>query len=184
MNQAASDDSNNSFPLFKPWDALALLRDVQRKAFKPGTEVFSEATNLFFFDLVTEHDSQNFSSYLGLLREEGVQFSAEFDAFEAAWRQDEWNHYLGYRRLYTICSGRDEDDVHRETIGRKADFQPMAPLLDEEFKICLVLAYDEHLPDIVQLLTEHSMERVRSAMLRHFSDTLLAGEGDDEKKDD
>lgn len=129
-------------PRHKEWNAIELLRDVTSDQLKK-IDNFEEAKELFLFDMITEYDSQHLSEYINTMEKSGMQFTDEFNLFKSAWMKDEWNHYVGYRRLYSLSSSIDENDLHQDVINREYDFTPISHMLSDEFQLCLVLAYDE-----------------------------------------
>jgi hypothetical protein len=131
-----------SFPVQRPWDSADLLGDVQLPDLLKANRM-EHVEELFLFDMNTEYDAMNLYTYLRAREAEGHKFTDDFWAFVKAWREDEWNHYVGYRQLYALCTGRSEQDLHEQVVARPADFRPVETFLDDEFKICLVIAYDE-----------------------------------------
>ena len=69
--------------------------------------------------------------------------TSEFDVFERAWRSDEWNHYQGFLTIYAILYNQPEDEVVKLLRQREPNFVPVSRFLDDEFKTCVVMAYDE-----------------------------------------
>ncbi len=122
---------------------MEVLKGITKNDIKLPESEFTSATDLLKFDMLTEFDSQNFCDYLKKRRKSGLHFSDEFDVFERVWKKDEENHYIGYRRLLSLFTGLNEDTLHEEAINRSVDFGYIEEFLQDEFMICLVLAYDE-----------------------------------------
>lgn len=136
-------------PRTRPWDSLALLAGLDRTDVSlPDAELVPHVA-LLDYAMVTEFDSQNFDDYLTKLAGEGLVFTPEFMAFRAAWRWDEWNHYVGYRRLVHMFTEVPEPALHRRTTSRPADFSGLTEFLEDEFLICMTFAYDE-------IVTQHA----------------------------
>jgi hypothetical protein len=143
MNRAlTSARTLPSFPVRRPWNSADFLGDVQMSDLRKSNRM-EHVEELFLFDMNTEYDAMNLLRHLRSKAAGGSRFSADFWAFVDAWQADEWNHYVGYRHLYSLCTGRSTDDIHAQVQARPVDFRPVESFLDDEFKICLVIAYDE-----------------------------------------
>jgi hypothetical protein len=90
--------------------------------------------------MLTEYDADNLSKYLTT---KTITFSKEFLAFKGAWSHDEWNHYLGFRRIYSLLYDTPEDQIAKTLALDVGDFDPIADFLEDEFTTVLILAYDE-----------------------------------------
>lgn len=132
-----------AFPRSRAWESADLLRGLSPGDVGVRGDALSAPRQLFEFDMYTEYDSEHFCQYLERRQQAGAQFSPEFLAFERVWRRDERNHYLGYRRLLAICGGPSEEVSHERMLARSANFAPIEQYLEDEFMICIVLAYDE-----------------------------------------
>jgi hypothetical protein len=140
---------NRFMPRARPWDSLALLGRLDRHDIALSHATLSPHLKLLDYAMVTEFDAQNFDDFLTKRASDGVIFTPEFMAFRAAWRWDEWNHYIGYRRIMHILTGIPEAELHERTIRRPYNFDAIAPFLEDEFLICMTFAYDE-------IVTQHS----------------------------
>jgi hypothetical protein len=141
-NTFRKDRKAVTFPLQRPWNSADLLGDVQLPDLRKSNRM-EHVEELFLFDMNTEYDAMNLFTYFQSREAGGYRFSPDFWAFVNAWREDEWNHYVGYRQLYSLCTGRSADELHEQVRARPFDFRPVETFLDDEFKICLVIAYDE-----------------------------------------
>lgn len=130
-------------PHARPWDSFELLSGIGRKDVALSDEELQPHLNLIEYDMFTEFDSQNFDGFLTKCATRGLVLTPEFMAFRAAWKWDEWNHYLGYRRLVHLLTGAPEEQLHQRAVARPCDFDSLGHLIQDEFSICLVLAYDE-----------------------------------------
>jgi len=123
-----------------PWDSLDLLRDLTPSAIQMTPEERAAREAFLWDDLCSEYDAE----FLCLrLEASALPFSAEFHSFEKAWRRDEFNHYLGFRRLYSLIYGEAEEAITVRLNQRVADFAFIDRLFHDEFRLCLLLAYDE-----------------------------------------
>jgi hypothetical protein len=138
----AKDRKVVPFPLQRPWNSADLLGDVQLPDLHKSNRM-EHAEELFLFDMNTEYDAMNLYTYFRSREAAGELFTPDFWAFVKAWREDEWNHYVGYRQLYSLCTGRSAEDLHQQVQARPSDFRPVETFLVDEFKICLVISYDE-----------------------------------------
>ncbi len=126
-----------------PWNALDALRPLTAASLTLSVSERAENQQYFSEDLCSEYDAENLCIELERLRDAGQQYSAEFWSFERVWRRDEFNHYLGFQRLYHLLYGEDEAEIARRLKERSADFTAFLHFLTDEFKLCLMLAYDE-----------------------------------------
>lgn len=142
LNAIKRDRRALTFPVQRPWNSADLLSDIQLSDLRKANRM-EHAEELFLFDMNTEYDAMNLFAHLRAKTADGYKFTQDFWAFINAWRADEWNHYIGYRMLYSLCTGRTAADLHAEVKARPFDFRPVETFLSDEFKICLVIAYDE-----------------------------------------
>jgi hypothetical protein len=156
MNSLAT----NFVPRSRPWDTRAHFSSLDRRDVALSDAALAPCLKLIDDAMVTEFDSQNLDNHFSTLAHEGLMFTPEFLAFRAAWRADEWSHYIGYRRLLHLLTSVPEAELHHRTVSRPCDFSPLAPFLEDEFLICMVLAYDE-------IVTRHACSLARN-MYRLF----------------
>jgi hypothetical protein len=124
----------------RPWNALELLEGISAKDIHLSEDVREEFERLIWHDLCSEYDAEHFCL---MLEDSGLSFSEEFISFEKVWRRDEYNHYLGMRRIYHLLHGEDEQSITERLKQRVPDFADMKEFFTDEFKLCIVLAYDE-----------------------------------------
>ncbi|MEE2941109.1 MAG: hypothetical protein VX460_12030 [Planctomycetota bacterium] len=93
-----------------------------------------------FQDLVAEYDARLLEAEL-LTR--GTRLSAPFLEFLSAWAADEEKHADALDRLYRGAFGADGDSLFSRLRARRGDFSSLASFLDDEFKLGVMLAYDE-----------------------------------------
>ena len=130
-------------PLRKPWSSRTMLRGVGRCDLEPAGDI-AATSEVLLFDMNTEYDAMNLSDHFKQrMAAGGLELSPEFLAFCQAWLADEWNHYEGYRLLYSLCTGKPEQELHHEVISRPVNFEPIVDFIRDEFSICMVIAYDE-----------------------------------------
>lgn len=127
-------------PKSKPWDSASLIGHLKRSDILQNDTNIEDLRKLFWKDLCSEYDAENFCKYL---ENSHINLSDDFKSFEFVWRRDEFNHYLGFRHIYSICFGVSKEEISNKVIKRSVDFEPILGLLEDEFKICLLLAYDE-----------------------------------------
>ncbi len=126
------------------WHALELLGTLTPADFTRMTADQRAAEEPMFWESVcSEYDAENLCLELERRRDAGAYYSPEFWSFEKVWRRDEMNHYVGFRRLYTLIYGKPEAEIEAEMQQRAADFSAFGEFLTDEFKLCLMLAYDE-----------------------------------------
>ncbi len=127
-------------PKSQPWNSESLIGHIQQNSIKLPTEIILQNQKTFWDNLCSEYDAENFCLFL---EENHISLSPEFKAFEFVWRRDEYNHYIGFKRIYSILYGLPFEAIDTELKCRPVDFSPIKVMLGDEFKICLLLAYDE-----------------------------------------
>lgn len=120
-----------------PWRAEDILRDSSSLKMPEGDP--DKIRAILYHDMVSEYDARLFSTYVYSLN---LPLSPEFRSVEEVWRRDEENHFNGFRIVNQAVLGVTEEDM-KEVYARKANFDPISHLLEDEFSILLVSAYDE-----------------------------------------
>ena len=143
-----------------------------------------ESEQFLWEDLCSEYDAENLCIELERLSAQGQFYSPEFWSFEKVWRRDEFNHYIGFQRLYHLVYGTPESAIAARLQARPADFTPFLDFLTDEFKLCLMLAYDElcttrayavdmpYYRAFGQPLVEEWMHKVRGDEAIHYMNAL------------
>ena len=98
----------------------------------------SSMKDVVLHDMHSEKDSEYFSK---AIHELNISFSEDFLAFERLWLKDEFNHYMGFRYLLGLIFEESISEVEKHSLP--PDFGTLIPLLQDEFHLCLLLAYDE-----------------------------------------
>lgn len=126
-------------PLAKPWSAMDLFSTVNAEDIRVDEVKKNEYRPFIMADLCVESDASN------LYRElvEHHTLSKEFRQFLEPWHQEEINHATGFCRIMNLLFGMDDAQLIREVTLRKADFSRLESVLDDEFKLAIMLAYDE-----------------------------------------
>lgn len=102
--------------------------------------VIEDSQDTLWNNMISEFDAENFCIYL---ETENLNLSPEFKAFEFVWRRDEYNHYIGFQHIYSTLYDKPKEEIINSLSNRTVNFQPIREMLEDEFKICLLLAYDE-----------------------------------------
>lgn len=121
-------------------NSVALIEEFAPQYLKVTDKLLEEIHDIIWGDLCAEHDAENFCKYL---QQSGMSFTLEFKEMEKLWRRDEFNHYLGFRQLYSLLYHKSFEEIERELATCEPDFIPIKEFLQDEFSICVVLAYDE-----------------------------------------
>lgn len=132
--------TNQFTPRANIWSALDFLDGITSSSFTILPDRRESIADTMWSNICAEYDAENFCKKLEELNH---SFPPEFLAFERAWRRDEFNHYLGFRRLYSLAFGLDEEEIHRKVIARPINFGPISEFLQDPFMICMIVAYDE-----------------------------------------
>jgi hypothetical protein len=123
------------------WESREFLQGLTRNDISLPEKVITEREGFFWNAMLTEYDAKNFGRHL--LEVNACNLSSEFLAFERAWSRDEWNHYIGFRSIYSMLYNYAENEIATNIENEKGDFRLIKEFSDDEFKICLLLAYDE-----------------------------------------
>ena len=122
------------------WTSAKALQGLTKADIRLSSEEVANRKEFLWNAMLTEYDAKNLVRYLTT---RDIEFSPEFLSFKRAWSRDEWNHYLGFRQIYSLLYDEPEEKIAAQLEMDSGNFEPIAKFLDDEFKICLVLAYDE-----------------------------------------
>ncbi len=125
------------------WSSIEVLAPVTPADIAMPADERAEHAQSLWEDLCSEYDAENLCLELERRRDAGAEYSPEFWSLEKVWRRDEYNHYVGFQRLYHLMYGIDEVEIDRRVSSRPADFTPFDDLLRDELTLCLMMAYDE-----------------------------------------
>jgi hypothetical protein len=95
---------------------------------------------ILWHEICSEYDARRFAQHI---HESGMVLSREFLRFEKAWLRDENAHYIGFRNLYSIMYSKPAAELAKSVRGRKSGFSELVPFIEDEFRVCVLLAYDE-----------------------------------------
>lgn len=138
--------NSNSYPLTTfipksiPWNSVELIGSLNKQDVLLSDAVLAEQKNTFWDNLCSEYDAENFCLFL---EKKQIPLTSDFKAFEYVWRRDEFNHHVGFRHIYSILYNTPLESINEQLKQRCVNFAPLELMLEDEFKICLVLAYDE-----------------------------------------
>lgn len=117
-----------------------MLQGLGRGGISLHLEEVAHRKDFLWNAMLTEYDATNLTRYLAT---KDKNFSSEFHRFKHAWSRDEWNHYLGFRLVYAVLYSEPEGEIAGKLEMESGDFGPIAEFLEDEFSVCLLLAYDE-----------------------------------------
>lgn len=129
-----------AWALRRSWDLDAVLPESLVTPEGAGPFAPEEHEARVFQDLVAEYDARLLETEL--LRRDST-LSGPFSEFLAAWAADEAKHTDALQRLYRGAFGVDRAALDERLAPREGDFAPLEPYLDDEFKLGVMLAYDE-----------------------------------------
>lgn len=142
--QALPIDRTSRFvPLGDTCRSLDMLDGLTRTDVILPDEELASCHRQLWTNVAVEYDAESLCVLLGERRARGMRFTDEFLAFEKAWRRDEYQHYLGFRRMYSLLFGTAEEELHRRVRSRVPDFERLEEHLQDEFGILLLVGYDE-----------------------------------------
>ena len=127
-------------PLRRGWSAEELLRGVRPQDVTCTPAAAREHEARIWIDLVAEYDARILQREL-LSRD--ADFTPEFLSFLDAWAKDEEHHAAGLLRLYSLVTGEAEASVAHRLDERRGDFVARGGWLADEFKLAVLVAYDE-----------------------------------------
>jgi hypothetical protein len=127
-------------PRVVKWSAHELLGGVTTDHVTASPELRRAVRRNLWGDMCAEYDSEHLWQHLNT---GGFDFSTEFRSALAEWRSDERNHYVGLRHICSTMYDVAEEEIDTEMTDRRADFSAIQGFLTDEFRICVVLAYDE-----------------------------------------
>jgi hypothetical protein len=91
-------------------------------------------------EICSEFDARRLAEYVHGVH---LPLSGEFRTFETGWLRDEHNHYTGFRQLYSTMYRVPTGDLISRVETRRSHFGAMSRFLTDEFRLCVLLAYDE-----------------------------------------
>ena len=95
---------------------------------------------MFWHSTCTEYDSKRFYKKIKLSK---LKISHPLELFLNKWLQDEISHANGFIKIYSTIYNQDEVFVREKLDSRLSDFSMIDDFFEDEFKLCLLLAYDE-----------------------------------------
>lgn len=122
------------------WLTADLQQAWENEAAPPCPRAKAALHDSLWHSLATEYDARHLSAFL---RQQPMPLSPAFWAMERAWAEDEDNHFRGLSWLYTRLYDVSEAEIAARLGERTPDFSRLAPLLSDEFRLCVVLAFDE-----------------------------------------
>lgn len=130
-------------PRRNAWNAAAPLDQIALHPVPFSPQQRAYFRDFFWHDLCAEWDAHNLSQALHR-RHARQPFSPEFMRFHDAWYRDEQTHATGFLRLLTWISGEAAEDLVQRVQSRPTDFQVLEAFFADEFKLCVLFAYDEY----------------------------------------
>jgi hypothetical protein len=122
------------------WDSITMLDGITLKDLQVTDKLLEQSRDIIWGDLSSEYDAKHFSDFLS---QSGLQFTPEFEAFKTLWRRDELNHYLGFRQIYSVLYEKRTDSIDQAMAAHQPNFVPIQEFLEDEFRVCVLIAYDE-----------------------------------------
>lgn len=121
-----------------PWRYDGIITQPHLLTAPPAAE-FEAVKDILHHDMVAEYDGRRFAEYL---RGVNIELNPEFSDVLNVWADDEDNHYKGFKLLNEQVFGLTPDELV-ESNNRVANFAPLTHLLEDEFSILVLSAYDE-----------------------------------------
>lgn len=121
------------------WRVDDLFKDVNPNDIVISPNERARLHNLFMADMEVEIDSKNL--YDTLYANQLV--SKELDNFLKPWLYEELKHADAFRKILSLIYHLDESQLYKSMTNHSCDFKPFENLLEDEFKLCVLFAYDE-----------------------------------------
>src|ERR1044072_5668252 len=94
-----------------PWSTRELIGHFTRKDILLDSETITEIKDGLWNDVCSEYDAENFCNYL---KNSNISLTSDFKSFEFVWRRDEFNHYEGFRYIYSLLYDVPEDELAQQ----------------------------------------------------------------------
>jgi rubrerythrin len=94
---------------------------------------------LFLSDMGVESDAKNLYEFLHAHH----LVSVELERFLKPWLYEELKHADAFRRILSLTHALDEHELLDSLQQRTYEFNSFGHLLEDEFKLCVLMAYDE-----------------------------------------
>lgn len=133
-------NTNSYKPMRRDWSAVELLANIKSEHIIAKPSFISQYKEFLLCDLKAESDAKNLYNELTM----NHQYSQEFHDFLEIWYKDELNHAAGFRKILHILYGEDEQKLADKMQERVADFSCLKEFFLDEFKLCVLFAYDEY----------------------------------------
>lgn len=126
----------------RPSGASDLARSVRASASALEPLARRGLRAMLWADLSSEYDARFLKDHL---ETEGVALGEGFRRALAVWAEDEQEHCAGFREVYHAAFGTPLPQLDAELARRasEVDFAPIAHLMEDEFSIACLFAYDE-----------------------------------------
>jgi hypothetical protein len=95
--------------------------------------------SLFIADMSVEYDAKKLFNFIT----NNLKISQELEHLLKPWQYEELKHADAFRKIIIIIYQIDEQMLLNDLQKRTCNFKPYENILDDEFKICVLLAYDE-----------------------------------------
>ncbi len=122
------------------WDVHELFGKIEPSAIALSAQRKAQIRQFLWMDLCAEYDAINL--YREIHRNPS-QYSDPFLSFIERWNADEANHARGFAMIYGLCYACRGTYLPPLLAARPVSFLHLREYLVDEFKLCLLLAYDE-----------------------------------------
>lgn len=131
-------------PRRRSWDLGVLMDPVRASEVRCTRAQAAEFEPRLWMDLVAEYDARLLEAELARRAPKLEQpFSEDFGLFLGAWALDEEKHASGLASLYRLVMGVSQADLDERLSSRSGNFRGFDELLDDEFQLSVLFAYDE-----------------------------------------
>jgi hypothetical protein len=131
----------------EPWEALQrrwswqdLFGNATRDQLVISSQARKELEFLMWRDLSTEYDARHFEDFV---LQQNIDITDEFWDLCSAWKYDEQQHYDALKRIVSLLYDVPEAAVDARMLEQIPDFSAIASFFTEEFRILILLAFDE-----------------------------------------
>jgi len=91
-------------------------------------------------DLASEYDARFMFEHIRFLLPDRTP---QLSSILTLWYQDEANHFVGFRRLYSLFFNQSAAEIDARLARRRPDFSMFEPYFASECELCVLFAFDE-----------------------------------------
>ncbi len=146
-------------------DAAVLLENFRFPDTKLSDIERTEWKEVLFDSIITEYDARRL--YWHLKTKYPIYFPSLVGVLNP-WLRDEIDHAYGFALIYSSFTGIPLDQVTLEAEIRNHDFSVISPIINDTFKLLIMLAYDEIITTHVYHRSIEKYDKLESPQLSNW----------------